>query len=114
MAEPPCVIGRGISIHGNISGEESLIIEGMVEGQISLKSHLTIEENGVARADIDAQILTIKGELHGNIVAGERVAIMANARVTGDIKSPVVIVEDGAGVKGSIDMNVPISPRQGE
>lgn len=108
MAEPPCVIGRGISIHGNISGEDALIIEGTVEGQISLKNHLTIEKTGVARANIDAQILTIKGEMHGNIVANERVAILANGKVTGDIKSPVVIVEDGALVKGSIDMDVPI------
>jgi cytoskeletal protein CcmA (bactofilin family) len=41
-AEPPGVIGKGISIRGNLSGGGDLIIEGSVEGQISLKNHLTI------------------------------------------------------------------------
>jgi len=107
-AEPPGVIGKGISIRGNLSGGGDLIIEGAVEGQISLKNHLTIEETGVVKADIEAERLTIKGEMNGNIVASDRVAILANGRVVGDIKAPVVVVEDGAGFKGSIDMDVPV------
>jgi cytoskeletal protein CcmA (bactofilin family) len=71
--EPPGVIGKGISIKGNLSGEGDLIIEGTVEGQISLKNHLTIEETGVVRADIEAERLTIKGEMNGNISASDRV-----------------------------------------
>jgi cytoskeletal protein CcmA (bactofilin family) len=105
-AEPPGVIGKGISIRGNLSGGGDLIIEGTVEGQISLKNHLTIEETGVVRADIEAEKLTIKGEASGNIIATERVAILTNAKVMGDVKAPVVIVEDGAGFKGNIEMDV--------
>jgi cytoskeletal protein CcmA (bactofilin family) len=106
--EPPGVIGKGISIKGNLSGEGDLIIEGTVEGQISLKNHLTIEETGVVRADIEAERLTIKGEMNGNISASDRVAVLANAKVVGDIKAPVVVIEDGAGFRGSIDMEVPL------
>jgi cytoskeletal protein CcmA (bactofilin family) len=106
VAEPPGVIGKGISISGNLSGGGDLIIEGTVEGQISLKNHLTIEETGVVRADIEAERLTIKGEMSGNITASEKVAILANAKVTSDIKAPVVVIEDGARFKGNIDMDV--------
>lgn len=106
MSEPPGVIGKGISIRGNLSGGGDLIIEGMVEGQISLKNHLTIEETGVVRADIEAERLTIKGEMSGNIVASEKVAILTNAKVSSDIKAPVVIIEDGARFKGNVDMDV--------
>jgi cytoskeletal protein CcmA (bactofilin family) len=105
-AEPPGVIGKGISIRGNLSGGGDLVIEGTVEGQISLRNHLTIEETGVVRADIEAERLTIKGEMSGNINATERIAILANAKVQGDIKAPVVVIEDGAGFKGNIDMDV--------
>jgi cytoskeletal protein CcmA (bactofilin family) len=105
-AEPPGVIGKGISIRGNLSGGGDLIIEGTVEGQISLKNHLTIEETGVVRAEIESEKLTIRGEMSGNIVASERVAILANAKVTSDIKAPVVVIEDGARFKGNIDMDV--------
>jgi cytoskeletal protein CcmA (bactofilin family) len=107
-SEPPGVIGKGISIRGNLSGGGDLIIEGTVEGQISLNNHLTIEETGVVQADIEAERLTIKGEMSGNIIASDRVAIMANAKVMGDIKSPIVVIEDGAGFKGNIEMDVPI------
>jgi cytoskeletal protein CcmA (bactofilin family) len=107
-AEPPGVIGKGIAIRGNLSGGGDLIIEGTVEGQISLKNHLTIEETGVVRADIEAERLTIRGEMSGNITATERVAVLANAKVVGDIKAPIVIIEDGAGFKGGIEMDVPL------
>jgi cytoskeletal protein CcmA (bactofilin family) len=46
--------------------------------------------------------------MSGNIIASDRVAIMANAKVMGDIKSPIVVIEDGAGFKGNIEMDVPI------
>ena len=105
-AEAPGVIGKGISIRGNLSGGGDLIIEGTVEGQIALKNHLTIEETGVVRADIEVERLTIRGEASGNIVASDRVAIMANAKVMGDIRAPVVVIEDGARFKGNVDMDI--------
>jgi cytoskeletal protein CcmA (bactofilin family) len=107
-SEPPGVIGKGISIRGNLSGGGDLIIEGTVDGQISLKNHLTIEDTGKVQADIEAERLTIKGEMSGNIIASDRVAILTNAKVMGDIKSPIVVIEDGAGFKGNIEMDVPI------
>ena len=60
----------------------------------------------MVRADIEAERLTIKGEMSGNITASEKVAILANAKVTSDIKAPVVVIEDGARFKGNIDMDV--------
>ena len=100
------VIGRGISIRGNLSGAEDLVIEGKLEGRISIDNHLTIEENGVVQAEIEAKTLTIKGTVRGNIVAGDRVAVLATARVTGDIRAPRVMIEDGGSFKGHIDMDV--------
>src|SRR5882672_5610506 len=90
------IIGRGITIRGNLSGAGDLVIEGQVEGQIALKNHLTIETTGKVQADIRAEELTINGEASGNIDAGSRVAINASAKVAGDIKAPRVIIEDGA------------------
>ena len=107
-SEPPGIIGKGIGIRGTLSGGGDLVIEGTVEGQISLKNHLTIEETGVVRADIEAERLTIKGEASGNIIASEKVAILARAKVVGDIRAPVVVIEDGAGFKGNVEMDVPI------
>lgn len=98
------VIGRGITIRGNLSGSEDLIIEGRVEGTVSLKNHLTIESTGVVVADVDAANLTINGEVSGNIGASETVLVSGTAKVVGNIRAPRVIIEDGARFKGGIEM----------
>lgn len=100
------IIGRGIHIKGNLTGGGDLIIEGKVDGHVSLKNHLTIEATGRIDADIRAERLTINGQANGNIDAGSLVAISASAVVTGDIKAPRVIIEDGAHFNGSIEMDV--------
>jgi len=104
--EGPCVIGRAITIRGNLSGSEDLLVEGRVEGSVSLKNHLSIEETGVVEADIDVEDLTVRGEMKGDINAAQSVSINANARVVGNIRAPRVIIEDGARFRGHIDMEV--------
>jgi cytoskeletal protein CcmA (bactofilin family) len=100
------IIGKGITIKGNLTGGGDLVIEGRVEGQVALKNHLTIESTGNVQADIRAEELTINGEASGNIDASTRVAINASARVAGDVKAPRVVIEDGAVFNGTIEMDV--------
>lgn len=100
------IIGKGITIRGNLSGAADLVVEGRVEGQIALKNHLTIESTGRVEADIRAEELTVNGSASGNIDASGRVAINASAKVAGDIKAPRVVIEDGAVFNGSIEMDV--------
>ncbi|MEK7704967.1 MAG: polymer-forming cytoskeletal protein [Myxococcota bacterium] len=98
------VIGRGLFIKGELHGEEDLIIEGRVEGEITLKKHLVIESTGVILADIQTENITIKGEMRGNMMATDKVEMHADARVVGDIVAPRVVIEDGAHFKGHIEM----------
>ncbi len=98
------VIGRGLFIKGELTGEEDLIIEGRVEGEITLKKHLVIESTGIILADIQTENITIKGEMRGNMAATDKVEIHASARVVGDITAPRVVIEDGAHFKGHITM----------
>lgn len=103
--EEPGVIGQGITIRGNLSGSEPLIIMGTVEGTISLENHLTVETTGKLVADIDVETVTVNGEMEGNIAAQEMVAIRAGARVVGNVSAPRVVIDDGAVFKGSIEMD---------
>lgn len=99
------VIGRGITIRGSLSGQEPLVVEGRIEGNISLRSHLTVEQTGVVVADVEADNLTVQGEVHGNVQAGEAVSVSSSAKVVGNIRAPRVIIEDGARFKGGIEMD---------
>jgi cytoskeletal protein CcmA (bactofilin family) len=110
MADVPCVIGRGITIKGNLSGAEELVIEGTVEGHIALKNHLTIKETGRITADITTESLLVHGQVSGNIEANDLVSLSSEASVVADIKAPRVVLEDGARFKGRIEMDVELPP----
>jgi cytoskeletal protein CcmA (bactofilin family) len=108
-AEPrreAATIGPSISIKGDLTGEEDLIIQGRVEGKVDLKQNsITIGKNGRAKADIHGKIVTVEGEVEGNLFAQEQIVIRVSGKVKGDIASPRVSIEDGAKFKGTIDMD---------
>ena len=106
MADPVCIIGKQISIRGNLTGGEDLIVEGRVEGSISLGNHLTVEASGVVEADVEVEDLTVTGAVAGDIQATRSVSINTDARVVGNIRAPRVIIEDGARFRGRIEMDV--------
>ncbi len=106
MAETSGIIGRGTVVKGNLSGSGDVIVQGRVEGTVSLKDELTIEQEGKVFADVDIENLAVHGEMSGDIQAGDKVTIASTAKVVGDIKAPRVVIEDGARFKGSIEMDV--------
>ena len=105
MADRPAgVIAPGLFLKGELRGEDDLIIEGRVEGEITLKKHLTVESTGIIVADVKTQNITIKGEMRGNMTADDKVEIHQGARVVGNITAPRVVIAEGARFKGHIDM----------
>ena len=100
------MIGPGININGDISGSESLVIEGKVEGKIHLPGHqVEVGKTGKVNADIIAKFIKVDGELQGDIDGKEKVVITKSGNVRGNITAPRVMLEDGAIFKGSIDIN---------
>jgi len=98
-------IDRTMSIKGEISGDEDLLIEGNVEGIIRLgNGSLTIEKGSIIRAEIHAKNVFIRGVVYGNVSALEKVFIDENARVFGDISAARISILDGAQFKGSMRM----------
>lgn len=100
------VIGSSIVIDGEITGEEDLVIQGTVKGKIVLKENLIVENSGIVEADIETTNVTVSGQVTGNIAASERVELKADGRMVGDIKSPRILIADGATFKGNVDMDV--------
>lgn len=100
------VIGPSISIKGDVTGEEDLLIQGKVEGKVDLQqNNVTIGEHGNIEADLFGRSLVIEGKVEGNLVGEERVVVRASGTVIGNITSPRVHLEDGATFKGTIDMD---------
>ena len=99
------IIGRSITIRGEVTGDEDLLIQGRVDGSVDLKQHsITIGRDGQVKADVIGHIVTVEGVVEGNLTAAEQVILRASARVHGDITAPRVVLEDGARFRGGVDM----------
>ena len=98
-------IGRSLVIKGELSGSESLYIDGRIEGKISLPDNrITIGRNGSVQANITAREIVIMGKVNGNIECGDRLDIRSEGSVTGDVSTVRISVEDGAVLKGGIQV----------
>jgi cytoskeletal protein CcmA (bactofilin family) len=98
-------IGRSLVVKGEITGSESLYIDGKVEGVINLTdSRVTIGRNGSVAANINAREVVILGKVQGNIQVTDRLDIRSEGSLTGDVVTQRISVEDGAILKGSVQV----------
>ena len=105
LENAPARIGRSIVICGEVKGSEDLIVDGRVEGTVSLlESRLTIGPNANVAADLSAKDILIMGRVHGNLVASGRVELRAGSQVEGDIRALRLAVEDNAVFRGKVDL----------
>jgi len=98
-------IGRTLVIKGEITGSEALYIDGRIEGKIIMpESRVTIGRNGKVDASIQAREVVVMGKVNGNIECSDRVDVRAEGAVSGDISTVRISVEDGAALKGGIQV----------
>lgn len=98
-------IGKSVVIKGELSGSEDLYVDGNVEGNIELRNHsLTVGPNGNVKANVSAKSVVIQGKLDGSVNASDRVELRKSAVVTGDVTTQRIAIEEGAFLKGKIDI----------
>lgn len=108
-------IGKSLVIKGEVSGSESLYIDGRVEGSINLSGNrVTVGRNGVVAANITAREIVVLGKVRGNLAASDRVDIRTEGSLTGDVVAQRISIEDGAFFKGGIDIRKPGQKTNGE
>ena len=100
----PCVVGAKTTIKGEISGDEDILVEGVVEGQILITKDLRVGPGGVVKAKVQAQSVVVSGQLLGDCQATHRVEIQATGKLMGNIRAPRVVIAEGASFKGNSDM----------
>jgi cytoskeletal protein CcmA (bactofilin family) len=99
------VVGANITVKGEITGDEDLLVEGTVEGQIHVSRELRVGPRGKVRANVTAQSVVVSGELVGDCEATGRVEIQATGRLMGNIRAPRVVIAEGAVFRGNSDMS---------
>jgi cytoskeletal protein CcmA (bactofilin family) len=98
-------IGAGLKIHGDITGDSNLIIEGEAQGKIQMGAgRVTVGPNGNVNADIEAAQIIIEGVVQGNLRAGDSVRLGPASRVQGSLLARRIAIDDGARLRGKVEM----------
>jgi len=106
-------IGRTLVIKGEVSGAESLFIDGRVEGSISFpENRVTVGRNGTVAANINAKEVVIMGKVQGNVECADRLDIRSEGVLTGDVVTHRISVEEGAILKGGVEVRTPEKKEQ--
>ncbi|MDH3255823.1 MAG: polymer-forming cytoskeletal protein [Acidobacteriota bacterium] len=98
------VVAAGTTVNGEVSGSASLVVEGVVEGRLHLDNDVAVGKEGLVTGEIDAKSVRVGGRVKGNIRGLEMIEILANGSVEGDVRSPRVVIADGAFFKGKVEM----------
>jgi len=98
-------ISAGLKISGEISGSSDLFIDGDTQGKIRfVRARVTVGPNGKVQADIEAREIVVQGTVRGNLKASERIQLSESSRVQGILQTPRLGIEDGAKLRGKVDM----------
>ena len=103
-SDKPTVVGASSLISGEIRGEDDLLVQGRVDGRVELQGNLTVANQGIVKADVQAHIVEVSGIVVGNVVASESVHLTSKARMVGNITAPLVAIDAGAAYRGHVDM----------
>ena len=99
------VIGSSITIRGEVSGTQDVIIKGRVEGQLSLTGcSLTVGKEGRIKADLLARVIQVDGFVDGLVRGEEQILLSETGHVRGKLIAPQVILQEGCNFKGTVDM----------
>ena len=104
----PATIGKSVQIRGEVKGSEDLLVDGVVEGTITLSdSRLTVGPNAKVKANVSARDVVVVGSLNGDIQATGRVELRAGANLVGDIRAARLSIEENALFSGKVDLAQP-------
>lgn len=98
-------IGRSVTIHGELTGEEDLFFDGTLEGSVNLAGgRLTVGPNAHVKADLTVRDLVVYGVVDGNVRATNRIELRQSAMLTGDLSASRLSIEENASVKGRVEL----------
>ena len=98
-------LGSTAVLTGDVEAHEDMLVEGRVQGKITLPSGtLTVAKGARVEAEVRVRALILHGELKGTVRAGEKTVIAETAVMTGDVITPKITIANGARFSGGIRM----------
>ena len=98
------LLGKGAEFRGIVSFDGTLRVDGRVEGEIHTTGTLIVGEHAVIEGIVSAGVLMNSGKINGTITATEKIHILKPGVLVGDIRTPVIAIEEGSHFHGMCDM----------
>lgn len=100
------LIGQGITVEGEISADDEVVVQGTVRGKITGREAVVVEQGAVVEADVTAASIVVGGQVTGNVTVADKIDLQTGGRLVGDVKAARITIADGASFKGNVDMEV--------
>ncbi|MFW5921571.1 MAG: bactofilin family protein, partial [Polyangiales bacterium] len=104
------LIPAGMTLAGEVEGDEDLVVHGRVQGDVRVGGALVVESDGVVRGDVQGRTVDVRGVVAGDAWAEELVRVHEGGRVVGDVTAPRVKVVEGARLRGRVHMGEDAAP----
>ena len=104
-SEIDTVLSEDIDFTGELEFKKPLMIKGRFNGQIKASSGLYIGRDAVLKADVEADVVSVKGKIEGNILSKKRTELFSTSVIRGDITSPSIVMENGCKFNGICSMD---------
>jgi cytoskeletal protein CcmA (bactofilin family) len=96
-------LGRGAKFKGNLTFEGTVRVDGSMEGEIHTKGTVIIGVHAIIEGDVHADTVISGGRITGNIIASEKVELLAPGSLTGSIKTPLLSLQEGVSFSGKCE-----------
>jgi cytoskeletal protein CcmA (bactofilin family) len=99
------VIGPKARFVGEVSGDEDILVQGQLEGNVKVQRRVTVAPAGEIKGDVHARSVIVGGRVQGEIRADEKAELQASASVQGNVSAPKVVIAEGAQLQGNVAMS---------
>ncbi len=105
LNESQTIIGHGVSVEGDFTGQGDVIVEGKLKGNIKTTQDLTVGKDAEIEANISAENATISGVVKGDVKIAHSLLITKTARIEGNITCDILTIEAGSYFQGNCQMS---------
>ena len=99
---PATSIDATTQLTGKLRCKDTIRIDGRLKGELQCEKNVIIGEAAVVEASITAQEIIVFGEVKGDVVAKRKITLESSARMTGDLSTPGIVIEEGAKLSGRL------------
>lgn len=103
------IIGPDLVVHGRLGGKSDLRIDGVFDGELDVDGAIVVGPDGSVTAPVQVGSLEVEGEVRGDVVASDAVAVRPGGRLLGDVRARRISIDDGGSLQGGIEMDFDVS-----